>query len=100
MNDARPAHWLLRGCLSLGLLGCALAAQAETTRVTCPEGLKWVFEGYCKKDFNVTKDNACPQRSKKAEPHIPGPIICYAKGICPEDTQPNAKGLCVKPGEK
>ena len=100
MNLVRPTHRLLRSCLCWGLLGWALAAQADAVRVTCPEGLKWVFEGYCKKDFNVAKDNACPQRSKKAQPHIPGPIVCYAKGTCPEGTQPSAKGFCLKPGEK
>ena len=92
---------VLARALCLGLwVWMVPTAHADPVRVTCPEGLKWVFEGYCKKDFNVTKDNACPQRSKKAQPHIPGPIICYAKGVCPEDTQPTAKGFCVKPGEK
>ena len=95
-----PLTLCIRGVLPLVLCLWAHAAQADATRVTCPEGLKWVFEGYCKKDFNVAKDNACPQRSKKAQPHVPGPIICYAKGVCPEGTQPTAKGFCVKPGEK
>ena len=97
----RAGCWTLWRTVGLwAFVALIQTAHADSVRVTCPEGLKWVFEGYCKKDFNVAKDNACPQRSKKAQPNIPGPIICYAKGVCPEGTQPTAKGFCVKPGEK
>ena len=98
MRAGRLALWRAVGLWAFVAL--IHPAHADSVRVTCPEGLKWVFEGYCKKDFNVAKDNVCPQRSKKAQPNIPGPIICYAKGTCPEGMQPTAKGFCVKPGEK
>lgn len=89
-----------RLCMAVVLSGLAFAAQAQAPRVTCPEGLKWVFEGYCKRDFDPIKDKACPQRSKKAQPNVTGPLICKAEGACPEGTKPSAKGFCLKPGEK
>lgn len=81
-----------------GLCLC-VAFPAFAGKVVCPEGLKWVFEGYCKLDFDYKKMGSCPQGSKMAKPEVMGPLICYSKGLCPDSTKPNVKGFCVDPDE-
>lgn len=74
-----------------------LAAPSYAERVTCPEGLKWVFEGYCKLDFDYKKMGSCPLRTKMAKPVATGELICFAPGTCPDKKEPNAQGICVDP---
>ena len=81
---------------SLGMSG----GMASAELVECPEGLKWTFEGFCKKDINFMKESACPQRSKLGRTSVTSPLICVAQGRCSGDTVPNAKGVCVEPEAK
>lgn len=81
------------------LVTFTLAAPSHAERVTCPEGLKWVFEGYCKLDFDYKKMGSCPLRSKMAKPVATGQLICFAPGTCPESREPNAQGVCVDPAD-
>ena len=83
--------------LFTGMLMMAGVTQAAE-RVVCPEGLKWTNEGFCKVELDG-KMNACPQRSKMAKPRVTGPLICRAKGDCPDGTNPNSDGYCVPPQE-
>lgn len=81
------------------LLACFVAVPAHAERVTCPEGLKWTFEGYCMLEFDYKKMGACPQRSKMAKPIATGPLICFAQGTCPDKKEPNSQGICVDPAD-
>jgi hypothetical protein len=82
------------------VVGASFAASAHAELVECPQGLKWTFEGYCKKDINFMKESACPQRSKLGRASVTGPLICIAQGRCSADYVPNARGVCVEPEVK
>lgn len=79
---------------------CATAMAAQAEMVECPQGLKWTFEGFCKRDIDFMKEPTCPQRSKLSRASVTSPLICVAQGRCSGDNVPNAQGVCVEPEKK
>ena len=76
------------------------SSSVYAQRVTCPQGLKWVFDGYCKKEFDSIRDGTCPQRSKLHRISVTSDLICRAEGQCPDGTVANASGICQEPEVK
>ncbi|MBU3649142.1 MAG: hypothetical protein FGM28_02410 [Limnohabitans sp.] len=82
-----------------GLLGLVIAFgafPAFAQKVTCPEGLEWVIDGYCRLLLDPRKQTQCPLRSKMTRNSVTGPLICKASGTCPDGKRPNATGWCVE----
>lgn len=91
---------VLKNILLSVVLGTCFAGTAHAELVECPQGLKWTFDGYCKKDIDFMKESACPQRSKLSRVSVTSSLICVAQGRCSGDNVPNAKGVCVEPEVK
>ena len=78
----------------LSILLCVFVSGASATKVQCPQGLTWVFDGYCKK-LLVDSSEICPSKSRKAKLSVTAPLICLGEGICPKETAPDSLGECV-----
>ncbi len=95
MTSAHLQISLFRRCIqTVSLLVALSATQSWATNVSCPQGLTWVFDGYCKK-LLVGETEICPPKSKKAKVSAMAPLICMAEGVCPPQTAPDTAGTCV-----